>query len=63
MYTIRVFAYDRAGYHYSFPLASDGLDRRRLLHLARREVRGMNRYQTHKARMVSFGRRADGVRV
>jgi hypothetical protein len=63
MLTIRVFAYDRAGYRFSFPLLLPYLDRRRALHIARREVRGMNRNQTRKVRLVSFGRRSEGVRV
>ncbi len=63
MFTIRIYAYDRAGYRFSFPLAMAVLDRRRALHIARREVRDMNRSQTHKVRLVSFGRKSEGVRV
>jgi hypothetical protein len=63
MYTIRIFAYDRAGYRFSFPLELPELDRRRALHIARREVRAMNRTQPVKVRLVSFGRRCEGVRV
>jgi hypothetical protein len=63
MFTIRIYTYDRAGYRFSFPLSLPALDRRRALHIARREVRAMNRNQLHKVRLVSFGRKGEGVRV
>ncbi len=63
MFTIRIYAFDRAGYRFSFPLNMPALDRKQAIHTARHEVRAINRYQAHKVRIVSFGRKGEGVRV
>ena len=63
MYQIRVYAFGSDGYQYSFSLHTGELDRKRLLHKARRIIRENNRMNMVKARLVSFGRKMDGVRV